>query len=139
MHRWSFIRSLWRISQKRSNRENKIITDLLSLVKMDKKAADLHIENKNINELLELIIKRLTPIADKQDINLVLESFRPVNAEVDETKLTLALSNLVENAIKYNKEGGWVHVSLNIDNKYFLCKSRRFRHWYSKRVTGCYF
>ena len=104
------------------DRENKIITDLLSLVKMDKKAADLHIENKNINELLELIIKRLTPIADKQDINLVLESFRPVNAEVDETKLTLALSNLVENAIKYNKEGGWVHVSLNVDNKYFYVK-----------------
>ena len=70
----------------------------------------------------ELIIKRLTPIADKQDINLVLESFRPVNAEVDETKLTLALSNLVENAIKYNKEGGWVHVSLNVDNKYFYVK-----------------
>ena len=104
------------------DRENKIITDLLSLVKMDKKAADLHIENKSINELLELIIKRLTPIADKQDINLVLESFRPVNAEVDETKLTLALSNLVENAIKYNKEGGWVHVSLNVDNKYFYVK-----------------
>ena len=104
------------------DRENKIITDLLSLVKMDKKAADLHIENKNINELLELIIKRLTPIADRQDINLVLESFRPVNAEVDETKLTLALSNLVENAIKYNKEGGWVHVSLNVDNKYFYVK-----------------
>ena len=104
------------------DRENKIITDLLSLVKMDKKPADLHIENKNINELLELIIKRLTPIADKQDINLVLESFRPVNAEVDETKLTLALSNLVENAIKYNKEGGWVHVSLNVDNKYFYVK-----------------
>ena len=91
-------------------------------MKMDKKAADLHIENKNINELLELIIKRLTPIADRQDINLVLESFRPVNAEVDETKLTLALSNLVENAIKYNKEGGWVHVSLNVDNKYFYVK-----------------
>lgn len=44
------------------------------------------------------------------------------NAEVDETKLTLALSNLVENAIKYNKEGGWVHVSLNVDNKYFYVK-----------------
>ena len=104
------------------DRENKIITDLLSLVKMDKKAADIHIETKNINELLELIIKRLTPIADKRDINLVLESFRPVNAQVDETKLTLAISNLVENAIKYNKEGGWVHVSLNVDNKYFYIK-----------------
>lgn len=104
------------------DRENKIITDLLSLVKMDKKAADIHIETKNINELLELIIKRLTPIADKRDINLVLESFRPVNAQVDETKLTLAISNLVENGIKYNKDGGWVHVSLNVDNKYFYVK-----------------
>lgn len=104
------------------DRENKIITDLLALVKMDKKAADLQIETKNINELLGLIMKRLTPIADKRDINLVLESFRPVNAQVDETKLTLAISNLVENGIKYNKDGGWVHVSLNVDQKYFYVK-----------------
>ena len=31
-------------------------------------------------------------------------------------------NNLSENAIKYNKEGGWVHVSLNVDNKYFYVK-----------------
>ncbi len=30
-------------------------------------------------------------------------------------KLTLAMSNLVENAIKYNKEDGWVQVSLDVD------------------------
>lgn len=35
------------------DRENKIITDLLSLVKMDKKAADLNVEHTNINQLLE--------------------------------------------------------------------------------------
>ena len=29
-----------------------------------------------------------------------------MNAEVDEMKLSLALTNLVENAIKYNKENG---------------------------------
>nr|WP_275891383.1 HAMP domain-containing sensor histidine kinase [Ruminococcus sp. OA3] len=101
------------------DRENKIITDLLSLVKLDKKAADLNIESININELLELILKRLKPIAAKQNIELILDSFRPVNAEVDEVKLTLALSNLVENAIKYNVDGGWVRVSLNADHKYF--------------------
>ena len=42
-----------------------------------------------------------------------------ISAEVDEVKLTLAISNLVENAIKYNKEDGWIHVSLNADHKYF--------------------
>lgn len=101
------------------DRENKIITDLLSLVKMDKKAADLNIELVQINELLELILKRLRPIAAEKDIELILDSFRPVEAEIDEVKLTLAISNLVENAIKYNVEGGWVRVSLNADHKYF--------------------
>ena len=104
------------------DRENKIINDLLSLVKLDKKAADLHIEDKNINELLDQIIKRLKPIADKKKVELVMENFKPVVAQVDETKLSLALSNLVEYAIKYNKDEGWVHVSLNVDHKYFYVK-----------------
>ncbi len=103
-------------------RENKIINDLLSLVKMDKAAGTLNVSVVNINELLELILKRLRPIAEKQNIELVLESFRPVSAEVDEVKLSLALNNLVENAIKYNKPEGWVHVSLNADHKYFFVR-----------------
>ncbi len=103
-------------------RENKIINDLLSLVKMDKAAGGLNISVVNINELLEMIMKRLRPIAEKQDIELVLESFRPVSAEIDEVKLSLALNNLVENAIKYNREEGWVHVSLNADHKYFFVR-----------------
>ncbi|HIR27196.1 MAG TPA: two-component sensor histidine kinase [Candidatus Choladousia intestinigallinarum] len=104
------------------DRENKIISDLLSLVKMDKKSSDINIQETNINQLIELILKRLRPIAAKHNIELVLESFKPILAEVDETKLTLALSNLVENGIKYNKEDGWVHVSLNVDSKYFYVK-----------------
>ncbi|MBR2561310.1 MAG: two-component sensor histidine kinase [Eubacterium sp.] len=102
------------------DRENQIISDLLSLVRMDKKAADLNIEEVSINDELERILRRLDPIADKAGVELTLDSFRPVTAEVDETKLTLALTNIIENAIKYNKpEGGWVRVSLNADRKYF--------------------
>lgn len=102
------------------DRESKIIDDLLSLVKMDKTSANVNITSVNMNELMELIMKRLRPIARKQNVDLVLESFRPVIAEVDEVKLTLALSNLIENAIKYNKPEGWVHVSLNADHQNFF-------------------
>lgn len=103
-------------------RENKIINDLLSLVKMDKTASGLNIKPENINEMLERILKRLRPIAATRNIEVVFESFRPVTAEVDEVKLSLAFSNLVENAIKYNVEEGFVHVSLNADHKYFYVK-----------------
>ena len=103
-------------------RETKIINDLLSLVKMDKSAADINVTTINMNELLEQIMKRLRPIAEKQNVELVLESFRPVTADVDEVKITLAITNLIENAIKYNRENGWVHVSLNADHQYFYLK-----------------
>lgn len=100
-------------------REDKIINDLLSLVKMDKTASTLDVKQTNINELVEKILKRLQPIAAAANIEVVFESFRPVNAEIDEVKLSLAITNLVENAVKYNVEGGWVHVSLNADHKFF--------------------
>lgn len=107
---------------KEIDRENDIITDLLTLVKMDKTAQNLNIRQVQINELMELILKRLKPIAEKKNVELVLESFRPVTAEIDEVKMTLAISNLVENAIKYNHDNGWVHVSLNADHKFFYVK-----------------
>ena len=100
-------------------RENKIITDLLSLVKMNQKDGEMHIAQVDINELLEIILKRIKPIAQKRSIELVFESFRPVVAEVDEVKLSLAISNLIENAVKYNIDEGYVRVSLNADHKFF--------------------
>lgn len=104
---------------KEIEREDKIITDLLSLVKMDRTAADLNITEVDINILVELIMKRLRPIAQKRDVELVYESLRPVTAAVDEVKVTLVLSNLVENAVKYNKEHGWVKVTLDADHQFF--------------------
>ena len=104
------------------DRENQIINDLLSLVKMDKKAAELNLTSVNINEMLELILKRLRPIAGKRNIELAFEGFRTVITDVDEVKLILAFSNLVENGIKYNVAGGWVKVSLDADHDYFYVK-----------------
>lgn len=104
------------------DRESKIINDLLTLVRMDKKAAALNIEEVNINALLELLLKRIKPIAAKRNIEVIFESFREVIGEVDEVKLSLAFSNLIENAVKYNNDGGNVHVSLNADHKFFYVK-----------------
>ncbi|NLG02521.1 MAG: cell wall metabolism sensor histidine kinase WalK [Clostridia bacterium] len=104
---------------KEIDRENTIINDLLSLVKMDKTASVLNIESRDIDELLENILKRLQPIAEKKNIELVLETVRDVTAEIDEVKFTLALTNLIENAIKYNIDNGWVHVRLDADHQFF--------------------
>ncbi len=104
------------------DRESKIIDDLLALVKMDKSEAELNIAQTNINLLAEQIMKRLRPIANRKKVELILESIREVSADIDEVKLTLAISNLIENAIKYNVEAGWVRVTLDADHKFFYIK-----------------
>ncbi len=104
------------------DRESKIIDDLLSMVKMGKAAAELNVAQVDINALVQQILKRLRPIAQKRNVELVFESIRDVVADVDETKLSLAINNLVENAIKYNVENGWVHVVLDADHKFFYVK-----------------
>ena len=104
------------------DRESKIIDDLLSLVKMDKAAAELNIAQVDVNALVQQILKRLRPIAQKRNVELIYESIREVTADVDEVKLSLALNNLVENAIKYNVENGWVRVTLDADHKFFYVK-----------------
>lgn len=104
------------------DRESKIIDDLLALVKMDKDSSALNIAAVNLNDLLEIILKRLKPLAQKKNVEILFESFRPVVAQIDESKFTQVISNLVENAIKYNKQDGWVHVSLNADYQYFYIR-----------------
>lgn len=100
------------------DRENEIITDLLNLVRMEKGASGLRIENRNINELLEQIVKRLGPLARKNEVDLILESHRNVNADIDEVKFTQAITNIIENGIKYNKHPGWVKIALDADHQY---------------------
>jgi signal transduction histidine kinase len=104
------------------DRESKIIDDLLALVKMDKSEAEINLSQVDIVVLVKQILKRLRPIANKRNVELILESIREVTADIDETKLSLAISNLVENAIKYNSAGGWVRVTVDADHKFFYVK-----------------
>ncbi len=102
------------------DREDKIINDLLSLVKLDRTSNDLmNITNVDVNKMVEDVLKRVRPIADKEKVDLILESIRPVTAQIDEIKLSLAVMNVVENAIKYNKENGWVRVAVDADHQFF--------------------
>ena len=104
------------------DRESQIIDDLLTLVRMDKASQENSFAPANINALVEMVLKRIRPIAKKRNIELIFESMREVTADIDEVKFSLAVNNLVENAVKYNKEDGWVRVTLDADHKFFYLK-----------------
>ena len=98
------------------DRENKIINNLLSLVKLDgTDTSQVELELHDLSVMLQQLVKTLTPLAQESGVELIYEEKAPVEAEIDETKLSLAIMNLMENAIKYNKENGWVKVGLDAD------------------------
>ena len=101
------------------DRENKIISDLLDMVKEDRTNTDLEVTETDINALAKAVMKRMRPIAEAGDIALTLVNRREVIAEVDITRINLVLTNLVENAIKYNHEHGEVIVTVDADDEYF--------------------
>lgn len=94
-----------------------IINDLLTLVKLDQKEIPLNFKETDLSEMTEGIIKRLLPLAQAKNIQINYDKTKEVSAMVDEMKLTLAVANLVDNAIKYTPENGKVQVNLDGDHQ----------------------
>ena len=93
------------------DRMTAIINDLLTLVRMNREEVELKPAFVNLSEMIGDIVRRLEPIAEKNGITLKYNMVDEVTAEVEATKISLAVSNLIENAIKYNKPGGSVTIS----------------------------
>lgn len=99
------------------DRMTSIVNELLMLVRLDEVELPLKITTFSLNKILEDVVKRLKPLANQRDINIEFSELKQVNVDADEMKISLALSNLVENAIKYNNSGGSALITLDADNK----------------------
>lgn len=99
------------------DRMTAIINDLLTLVKLDQKEIPLNFADVQMHQMVEEICRRLSPLAAAKDISLDLQVKQEVTAEIDEMKLSLAISNIIDNAIKYTPVGGSVIVTLDADHQ----------------------
>ncbi len=94
------------------DRLSNIVSDLLTLVKMDSKDVKLQRENLSLAELCRETEHRLKPIAAKKGQKIILNLSDPCELYADRSKLTQVIYNLVENAVKYTQAGGTVKVIL---------------------------
>lgn len=100
------------------NRMTEIINDLLTLVKLDQKEIPIIFVKTELNQIIIDIIKRMKPLAKAKNIELnYILLKQEIFADIDKTKFILAISNLVENAIKYTEEDGKVTVTLDCDHQ----------------------
>ena len=99
------------------DRMTAIINDLLTLVKLDQKEIPLNFRETDLNQMMADIAKRLQPLASAKQVDLQMDYLKEIKADTDEMKLSLAISNLVDNAIKYTPENGTVKVTLDADHQ----------------------
>ncbi|MDR1639962.1 MAG: cell wall metabolism sensor histidine kinase WalK [Clostridiales bacterium] len=99
------------------DRLTSIVKDLLQLVKLDQREIEMNVQMVSLNKMISEIVKRLAPLAEQNGIELACDVTREVYAEVDESKMASAISNLVDNAIKYTPDKGKVKVGLDADHQ----------------------
>lgn len=94
------------------DRLSSIVTDLLTLVRMDVKDVKLSRENMSLAAVVKDTEHLLRPMAEKRRQELILSLQDDCDMYADRTKLQQVVYNLMENAFKYTQEGGTVQVTL---------------------------
>jgi two-component system, OmpR family, sensor kinase len=101
-----------------------IVTDLLTLTRMDDHKMELHLADTDISQLTEENLRLLMPMAEKRKQTLHADIVPGIMAEVDSAKMSQVFYNLIENALKYTPDGGEVTVSLVRDGENLLWRGR---------------
>lgn len=89
-----------------------LTSGLLELSKVDSGEFHLRPELGNLEDLTGEVVKLIEPLADDRGIKIKC-NLRSMKAEFDPSKMRQALLNLLGNAVKYNREGGEIEVTLN--------------------------
>jgi DNA-binding response OmpR family regulator/signal transduction histidine kinase len=97
---------------KEIDRLTSIIQGLLTLAKADSQAEALTVDKILLSALVYKAVAALKPIASEKDIALTYTVTSELEVECDALKVSLALTNLIDNAIKYTRKGGAVSVSV---------------------------
>ncbi len=103
---------------KRVEDMRRLVEDLLILTKLESGEERIKREDVDLRLLVEEVFDLLEPQAKERNISLINSVDKGLKVKGDWDKLFLLLKNLVDNAIKYNKEGGKVEVKAKRENQY---------------------
>ena len=105
-------REMTLVLERALTRLERLVSDLLVIAMGEKSPTR---EEVRLKTLVQGIIRDLKGRANKQQVRLRLLAGRDVVVRGDGDLLARALSNLIENGIQYNREGGEVTVTISQD------------------------
>ena len=110
------------IIEKEGQKMSKLVSQLLTLARMERGRQKLNIENINLSELLEMIIETQTLSANTKNIKFITKIIPEIYANIDEMMIMRVFTNLISNAISYGKQNGTVTVELFLQENRIVSK-----------------
>ena len=102
-----------------------LVNDIIKLSKLDEKSISQEKEEINLAELSKEIITALLPVAEKKNVHIDFEAENPNFINGVRSVIYEMVYNLVENAIKYNKNDGKVIVKISKTSETFSSKLKQ--------------
>lgn len=94
-----------------------LVNDIIKISKLDENSVPFDDEPVDITQIVRLTAERLKPVADKDNITIEYNDNKAfINGNY--TIVEEMIFNLVDNAVKYNKKGGKVKISVEDTGKH---------------------
>lgn len=104
------------------NRMVNLINDLLDVTKIEEQRFKYHFEKSNFAEIVSAVIKRFSNAAKEKNVSFDLQQpSTPIMIEVDQEKIEIVLSNLIDNGIKYSKKDDVIEIILSKNTNQLSC------------------
>lgn len=108
--------SFVKVSLDETNRMMRMITDLLSLSRIDNQVGEMDVELINFTAFVTFILNRFDQMknSDVGKTYAIIRDYQisPIWVEIDTDKMTQVLDNILNNAIKYSPDGGNITFSM---------------------------
>ncbi len=100
-----------------------LVNDLLDISRMELKTKQREIVTLDIKEIIKSTVELLEIEAQKRSIsfNIVMENYVPV-IKADQNEITRLFTNILSNAVKYNKEEGSINIITGSNENYLIVK-----------------
>lgn len=89
---------------------SRLISELLTLSRMDHNKQTLSLELIDLSELLELVIEESKKSIKENDITIYTDIQPNIELKADQTMMMRVFINLINNSINYSTPGGWIKI-----------------------------
>ena len=112
---------------------------MMSVAEAESGTMRLELKKCDLISTLKQVVTLYEYVAEEQGITVHLQAEKPLLASVDSTRISQVWANLLDNAIKYGREMGWVKIDAQVigeevvvtfaDNGMGISKSEQSRIW----------